>query len=81
MDRQAGSEPGDQSIKQTNPKRGRQGNQNPVYRQTGSKQGNQAIARKQTRDSLAKHTRQSGREQVKVDRYKYKDTNEEMSCR
>ena len=81
MDRQAGSKPGDQIRQQTSQTRGRQGNQNPVYRQTGSKQGNQAIARKQTRDSLAKHTRQSGREQVKVDRYKYRDTNEEMSCR
>ena len=31
MDRQAGSEPGDQSIKQTYPKRGRQRKRNPRY--------------------------------------------------
>ena len=35
----------------------------------------------QSRESLAKHTRQSGEEQMIVDRYKYTEPNAEMSCR
>ena len=52
-----------------------------MYRQTGSKQGNQAIARKQSRESLTKHTRQSGKEQTIAGSYKYTAPNAEMSCR
>ena len=81
MDRQAGSKPGDQTIQQTNPMRGRQGIRNPRYSPRSKHRVIRFMVNIQSRESLAKHTRQSGEEQMIVDRYKYTEPNAEMSCR